>query len=179
MDALRLVFRNPYYVALGLASFLALAVLYLWESQVLIIGADGISWFVEPSFVAAALIMSLLFGLLLPLQLHAFRLAAASARQTGGTALGVLVGTASMTCCAPVLLPSILALLGFSGTAILGINGVLHRYWLPLATIGVVLLTYSLYSVIDSLTLACTVQPSDPESSDERGSASSQKRPVA
>jgi hypothetical protein len=163
MDALRLVFRDARYMALGIGAAFALAVLYLWESQVLIIGSHGISWFVEPAFIAAALLLALLFGLLLPLHIYAFKLAAASAGQTGGTVLGVVLGTASMTCCAPVLLPSLLSLLGFSGTAILGVNGFLHRFWVPLATIGVVFLSYSLYSAIDALNLECRIRTLDRE----------------
>ena len=97
-----------------------------------------------------------LFGFELPLLVYAARLAVATASQTGGSALGAIIGTASMTCCAPVILPSILSFLGFSGTTILSVNLTLNRFWLPLAVAGVILLAYSLLSVIQSLEMACT-----------------------
>src|SRR4051812_29951936 len=103
MLALRTVGRRPAYVALGCGCFVGLAIFYLWSSQVLIVHARGVSLFIEPLFMAAALVMSVLFGLLVPLQLYAFRTTRALIAQSGGTALGALLGATSMTCCAPVL----------------------------------------------------------------------------
>ena len=156
MTALRLVYRSPWNVLLALVAFVVMAVFYLWSSQVLVVSRHGVSFLLQTQFVAAALIMALLFGLLVPLLVHAARLAAASAAQTGGTALGAIFGTASMTCCAPVILPAILSLLGFSGTTILRLNLMLNRFWLPLAVAGIILLTYSLVSVVQSLDLECS-----------------------
>ena len=90
--------------------------------------------------------MALLFGIALPLLVHAARLAAAGAAEAGGTALGAIAGTMSMTCCAPVILPAILSFLGFSGTAILRLNETLNRFWLPLAVAGIIL-----FDVLDRL----------------------------
>ena len=155
MAPIRLVYRSPWNVLLALVAFVVMAVFYLWSSQVLIVGRHGISILVELRFIAAAGIMALLFGFLVPLEVYAFRLAAASRAQAGGTVLGATFGTMSMTCCAPVLLPSILSLLGFSGTTILSLNETLNRFWLPLATASVILLSYSLVSVIQSLEVEC------------------------
>ncbi len=165
MTAFRLVYRSPWNVLLALVAFAVMAVFYLWSSEVLVISRHGISFLVHPQFIAAALIMALLFGLLVPLLVYAARLAAASAAQTGGTALGAVFGTMSMTCCAPVILPAILSLLGFSGTTILSLNETLNRFWLPLATLGIILLTYSLVSVVQSLNLECRLNESSPDSS--------------
>jgi hypothetical protein len=155
MIVLRTVGRQPPYLALGFTSFAALVLLNLWSSQVLVIGKQSVSVFVEPLFIIAALLMSLLFGVLVPLEIYAFRTASALAAQTGGTALGALVGVASMTCCAPVLLPSVLSLLGFSGVTILGLNATLNRFWVPLATLSIILLIYSLVATIRSLEAPC------------------------
>ncbi len=159
MSALPLVYRKPWNVLLGLTAFVTMAVFYLWSSQVLIISRHGVELLIQPQFVAVGLIMALLFGLLVPVLVYAARLAAASATQTGGTALGAVLGSMSMTCCAPVLLPALLSLLGFSGTTILGLNEALNRFWLPLATAGIILLIYSLVSVVHSLDLVCTINP--------------------
>jgi len=155
MDAFRLVFRGPAYLALSAVSLLTMLALLLWSSQVVTFGAQGVQVFVEPPFVAAACVIALLSALLLPMEVYAFRLAAASARHAGGTVLGALIGTASMSCCAPVILPSILSFLGFSGATILSLNLQVERFWLPLATISIVLLAYSLASVSRSLQARC------------------------
>lgn len=150
-----LVYRDPRNLLLGLISFTATAVFYLWSSQVLILSNHGVSYVPQMHFLAAALVIALLFGLLLPLQVRAVRLAAASAAQTGSTVLAVLTGTVSMTCCAPVILPSLLSLLGASGVTILGINNALARFWLPLATVSVILLLYALGAAVRSLSIVC------------------------
>ncbi|GAC1468812.1 MAG: hypothetical protein PVSMB7_17240 [Chloroflexota bacterium] len=169
MIALPLVYRNLWNVVLGLIAFVAMAGFYLWSSQVLIIGRHGVTVVMQAQFVAAALIMALLFGLLVPVLVYAARLAAASATQTGGTVFGAVLGTMSMTCCAPILLPALLSLLGFSGTTILGLNETLNRFWLPLATISIILLSYSLVSVVRSLELVCAVNPAARVTPPDRG----------
>lgn len=156
MRVFSLVFRGLAYLALGAVSFLSMLVLLLGSSQVLTINGRGVQVFMDLRFVVAACVIALLFALLLPLQVYAFR-TAATATGTGGTILGALVGTASMSCCAPVLLPSLLALLGFSGATILSFNLAVERFWLPLATVSVILLAYSLLSVTSSLEPACHV----------------------
>lgn len=163
MAAFRLVYRSPWNVLLAIAAFTVMAGFYLWSSQVLVVSPHGITFVPGTQFVAAALIMALLFGLVVPLILYAARLAAASASQAGGTALGAILGTVSMTCCAPVVLPAILSLLGFSGTTILGLNQTVNRFWLPLAVAGIILLSYSLVSVIQALSLECSVNGSPGE----------------
>jgi len=174
MAALRLVYRNPWNVLLALGAFVAMAVFYLWSSEVLVIGGHGVSILVHTQYIAAALVMALSFGLLLPLLVCAIRLAAASVAHSGGTALGAVFGTLSMTCCAPVVLPAILSFLGFSGTSILSVNETLNRFWLPLATISIILLTYALVSVVQSLNLQCSLEESSPdvESADRTGGKS-------
>lgn len=158
MAALSLVYRRPRYLVLAAVLFAVMATFYLWSSQVLLIVNGSVSSLVEPSFIAAALLLAFLFGVTVPMQVYAIRLAAASTKQTGGTVLGAVLGTASMTCCAPVVVPSLLSLLGFSGTTILGINGVLHRYWLPLATLGIILLAYSFFSVVQGMSRECSFE---------------------
>lgn len=159
MVALLSVFRRPGYMLLGVVAFSLSFLFYLWSSQVVTLGADGVSVLPELPFMAAAAILAVLFGLTLPLQVYAVRMAAATSA-AGGTLLGVLLGTASMSCCAPVVLPAFLSLLGFSGTTILGLNGLFHRYWLPLATVSSILLLYSLVSTAGSLVSTCLLGPS-------------------
>lgn len=158
MTAIRLVFRGFGTIALGTACALAALCVFLWSSQVISVGRSGIHLFPQLHFIAAAVVIALLFGLLIPMQVYAIRIAAVSARATGGTVLGAIIGTASMTCCAPVIIPSLLALLGFSGTTILSLNLLLEHFWLPIGTLSAILLSYSLVSVSDAISQTCRVR---------------------
>ncbi len=157
MLAVYLVFRRPWNIALATTAFAAMEVFYLWNSQVLTISPNGLSYLIEPDFLVAGTVIALLFGIEVPLIIRAVSLAAASASQTGGTVIGALLGVASMTCCAPVVLPPILSLLGATGTSILGLDTALHRFWLPLATASVVCLVYSLVSLVQNINLECRI----------------------
>lgn len=161
MAILVLVYRRPAYVLLAVGAFAVSLFFYLWSSQVITVGPYGLAVLVEVPFMAAAAVLAVLFGLTLPLQIYAIRAAASATAATGGTVLGVLAGTASMSCCAPVIFPALLSLLGFSGTSILGLNGLLHRYWLPLATLGIILLAYSLLSTVGALEAPCRAKVMD------------------
>lgn len=152
---LRAVYATWPSRAAAVLLFAVVALFYAWAAQVLLLGHGGLSVLVEPDVIAAIGLISALLAVSLPVQLHAFRLAAAGIEQTGGTLLGALTGTASMSCCAPVLLPAVLSLLGFSGTSILSVNLTIHRYFVPLAALSAVLLGYSLISTLSSLSRAC------------------------
>jgi hypothetical protein len=154
-----LVFRERRRVALAALLFALMSILLLWSGNVLSVTQRGVTVIPQWPFILASLSIGLLFGIVIPMQLTAFRLAATSAGATGGTVLGAIAGAASMTCCAPVILPSLLSLAGFSGVTILNLNGELHRFWLPLATVSLLSLGYSLISVAESLHLTCLVPP--------------------
>jgi hypothetical protein len=155
IPALRLVYGQGVSWAIAAMAWIGMTILLLWSSQVLTVQGGRVQVFFQAGFIAAAVPIAVLFATLLPMQVYAIRSAAATARQTGGTMLGAILGTASMSCCAPVILPSILSLLGFSGTTILSFNLLVERYWLPLATASVILLIYSFTSVARSLALRC------------------------
>lgn len=152
---MRAVYRRPAYMLLGVTSFAISLLFYLWSSQVIAVGAFGVAILPEIPYMAAAVVLATLFGLTFPLQVYAVRVAVSATAATGGTLLGVLAGTASMSCCAPAVLPALLSLLGVSGTSILGLNGLFHRFWLPLATLGIIVLSYSLIASIRALEAGC------------------------
>ena len=158
----RLVYRDGRNVLAAIVLFAAMTLLLLWTGNV--VSFSQSQWHLVPSvsYIASSLLIGALFGCAVPMQLVAVRMAAATAASTGGTVLGAVAGTASLTCCAPVVLPSVLSLVGFSGTEILSVNSVLHRFWLPLTTLSVLLLALSLYSVAQSLQLRCMVLSARP-----------------
>jgi hypothetical protein len=169
--ALRLVYGKPMSWAIAVFAFIGMTILLLWSSQVVSF-RGGVQVFAQTNFIVAALLIAALFAILLPMQVLAVRLAAVTARQTGGTMLGVFAGTASMSCCAPVIFPSILSVLGFSGTTILSFNLTVERYWLPLATGSIILLLYALLSVARSLELECSLPEWAAEGSEKRETSS-------
>lgn len=158
IDALNLVYRRPAYLGAAALLFILVATFYAWAAQVLILDRHGISLLIEPSVIAAIAVLATLFALSLPLQLYAVRTAMLSADSASGTLLGVLVGTASMSCCAPVLLPALLSLVGVSGATILSVNLAIHHYFVPLALLSSLLLGYSVISTASSLARTCVVE---------------------
>jgi hypothetical protein len=157
-----LVYRDFRNALAAVVLFGVMTLLLLWTGNV--VSFSQSQWHLVPnvSYIASSLLIGALFGCAVPMQVVATRLAAATAASTGGTVLGAVAGTASLTCCAPVVLPSVLSLVGFSGTEILSVNSVLHRFWLPLTTLSVVLLSLSLYSVAQSLQVRCVVPAGRP-----------------
>lgn len=155
--ALRLVYSRPAYIIAAVVLFGAVLAFYLWSGQVLIISGGGMALLVQPDLIGAAVLLALLFGISLPLQVYALRLALGSVQETGGSILGLLIGGVSMSCCTPVLLPALLSLLGLSGTSILTVNLAVHRYFVPLTLLGALLLLYSVVSTTASLAQTCAV----------------------
>lgn len=158
IDTLRLVYGQRRYAVASLLLFPLLAIFYAWAAQVLLVGPQGLSLLLEPDVITVIVVLAFVFAVTVPLQVYAARVAAAGARQVGGTILGVLTGTASMSCCAPVLLPAVLSLIGFSGTTILSVNLTIHRYFVPLAVLGIILLGSSMVSTVSSLGRACLLR---------------------
>jgi hypothetical protein len=155
IDALRLVFGRWRYATAALLLVPLVAIFYAWSAQVIIVDRRGVSMLIEPDVMVAIAILAFLLAVSLPLQVYALRLAIAGVREAGSSILGLLVGTASMSCCAPVLLPAVLSLIGFSGTTILSVNVGIHRYFVPLAALSAVLLGYSVLATASSLGHAC------------------------
>ncbi|HLJ66878.1 MAG TPA: hypothetical protein VKX16_05915 [Chloroflexota bacterium] len=159
IDALRLAFGERRYAVAAFLLFPIVAIFYAWAAQVLIVDRHGLSMLVEPDVMAAIVILASLLAVSLPLQVYAFRIALVGVGETGGSVLGLLVGTASMSCCAPLLLPAVLSLIGFSGAAILSVNVAIHRFFVPLAALSAVLLGYSILSTASSVGRTCVVPP--------------------
>src|SRR5947209_3013273 len=143
IGGLRLVYSRRGYLAAAVVLFPVALTFYAWAGQVLIVGSGGVSYLIQPDVIVAVLVLAALLALSLPLQAYALKLAVANALQVGGSVVGMVIGTASLGCCAPVILPSLLSLLGFSGTTILSVNITVHRYFVPLALLSALLLGYS------------------------------------
>jgi hypothetical protein len=160
--AARLVFRDPFNLALGLVAALGCAVLLCWSGQVVTRSPlGGLYWDLETQRLVAVAAISLAFGLAVPLQLSAIGQARAAARLRAGAgfALASLSGVAAVSCCSPLVLPAILGFLGATGTTILDANLAAHRWFLPLSAVSVGLLVLTSALALRDLGRSCALPP--------------------
>jgi hypothetical protein len=147
--AARIVFRDPFNVALGVVAALGCAVLLCWSGQVVTRSPlGGLYWDLETERLVAIAAISLAFGIAVPLQVAAIRQVRATARVRAGAgfALASFSGVAAVSCCSPLILPTILGFLGATGTTVLDANLTAHRWFVPLsvASVGLLVLTSAL-----------------------------------
>lgn len=156
--ALRLVFRGRGYVVAAVATTLIMGAFYAWAGQLVTFYPDG-SVYVDPdpAHLAALAALALLTGLVLPVQVFAARRGAWGVRQAGTGVMGLVAGIGSLTCCSPLLIPAVLALVGFSGTTLLTVNATLYRYFAPLALTGAAFLLLSFAFSVRDITRACAL----------------------
>lgn len=160
---LRLVFGQRGYVVGAVVATLLTAALYAWTGQIVTLYPDGTTFVdPDPAHLAALAALSLLVGLVLPMQIFALRRAAWSARQGSAGLAGFVAGLSALTCCSPLLVPAVLSFAGFSGSSLLTMNTALYRYFGPLAALSVVLLLVSLVLAARDVTRACRLMPSSP-----------------
>jgi hypothetical protein len=160
--AARLVFRDPFNVALGLVAAFGCAVLLGWSGQIVTRAPlGGLYWDLDTERLVAIAAISLAFGLAMPLQLAVVRQARAAARLRAGTgfALASLSGVAAVSCCSPLVLPAILGFLGATGTTVLDANLSAHRWFVPLSATSVALLVLTSVLALRDLGRACAVSP--------------------
>jgi hypothetical protein len=164
--ALWLVFTRRGYLLGAVLATLLTAALYAYAGQIVTIFADGTIFVdADPTRLAALVVLSLLMGLVLPVQVYAVRRAAWRFRQGGTGLLGFMAGLGSLTCCSPLLLPALLSFAGFSGSALLSLNVTLYRYFEPLAALSAVLLALSLVLAARDITRACALAPTQKQPS--------------
>ena len=158
--ALVLVYETPRYRVAAVLLFVASLAVLAWSGQVITYFPEG-GFFVDVDRITAAglVVTSLLVGLTYPLHWFAWCKAQQSAAGQGIGAIGAVLGIGSMSCCAPLLLPGLLSLAGFSGASLLSLNLRLHQLRLPLVALAVVFLAISLWAGGRNVMAACRVPP--------------------
>lgn len=156
--ALAIGFARPwaYLLAAGAAS--AMALLLVWGSGLLAHYPTGWVVIADPVELATVAILSMLFGMLVPLEVAALTKARGVVGVAGGLA-GTLTGILSVSCCAPLLIPTLLSFVGFSGTALVTFNITVRDYLGQLAVLSVVLMALSIALVARTITAVCKVSP--------------------
>ncbi len=160
VHALREVFNRPAYTASAVAVALLSAALLAWSGQVVTVFPEGGIFVDAGALTIVGLgLTALLLGVTLPLHWYAWRRSRRAAAAGGIGALGAVFSVGSLSCCAPLLVPAMLSLLGFSGTSLLALNLRLHQLRPPLTLLAIGLLLVSLWIGLRNVTLSCRIAP--------------------
>jgi hypothetical protein len=154
--ALGIGFARPWAYLLALGAALAMAVLLVWGSGLLAHYPTGWVVIADPEEMATLGILSIMFGVLVPLEVAAMTKARNMVGLAGGLA-GTLTGILSVSCCAPLLIPTVLSFVGFSGTALVTFNLAVRDYLGPLAVLSVALMALSIVLVARTINAVCKV----------------------
>jgi hypothetical protein len=155
--ALAIAFWPKYASAVAIVGSVAMLALLIWSGGFLVYyPSAGWDFYASPQELVTVIVLSVLFGVLLTLQVAAVAKARSAAATTGGI-LGTVFGVLSMSCCAPLIAPALLSFVGFSGMTLLQVNITVHEWATPLTigSIGFMLLAIVLVS--RTITAACTL----------------------
>jgi len=133
-----------------------MGLLLVWGSGLLAHYPTGWVVIADPEEMATLAVLSVLFGVLVPLEVAAVTKARSVVGVAGGLA-GTLTGILSVSCCAPLLIPTLLSFVGFSGTALVTFNLAVRDYLGPLAVLSVVLMVLSIVLVARTINAVCKV----------------------
>src|SRR5205823_4686398 len=134
-----------------------MALFLVWSSGLLVHYRAGWQVIASAQELLTVGSISILFGVLVPLEVAAITKARSAAGVAGGAA-GAVTGILSVSCCAPLLIPSLLSFVGFSGTALVTFNLTVRDYMGQLALASIVLMVGSILLVSRTVTAACVVR---------------------
>src|SRR5713226_4126298 len=181
--ALQIVYRERSYQAAAVLLGILAAAGFSWATQLVsYFPGSGLFWDITPLRLIQVLTLAGSLGLLVPMQIYVLRKGKRSGTITpdnlktqeereastsrlrsfvpglsGG--LGAVFGIACLTCCAPLLLPALLVLLGASGSLILTLNIHLVQ-WSGLLFLGSLLYCgITLLLLAHNVTAACVLPP--------------------
>ena len=157
-DSFMEVYRQRTYQLAAIIGAAAMAILLAWSSQIVtIFPQGGIFLDVDALTLGGIALAAILMGITLPLHWFAWRRARVVAPASGLGLVGTLFSVGSLSCCAPLVLPGVLSLLGFSGTTLLAFNLRLHQLRLPLTALAIAFLLVSLWIGIRNVTSSCRI----------------------
>jgi hypothetical protein len=154
--ALAIAFERPWAYLVALVSTTGMAALLLWSSGLLVHYRTGWELLASPPELATMALLSALFGLLVPLQIAALSRARSAVSTAGGVA-GTVTGILSLSCCAPLLIPTLLSFVGFSGTSLIRFNTTVSNLTVPLTFASIGLMLGSIALVSHTITAACKI----------------------
>ncbi len=176
--AFREVYGSPRRVAAAALIALAFAGLFVWGSHIItVFPVGGVYVSASPFTLVAIFLTAGLMGITIPLHWFAWRKAVRSRASTGLSALGAVFSISAMSCCAPLLVPAVLSLVGVSGTNLLSLNLRLHQLRFLLFGSALALMTFSLWVGLRNVARACRL-PAEVvgDNGDRHGAADSMAR---
>ena len=133
-----------------------MAILLVWSSQIVtVFPQGGLFLDVDALTLSSMALAAVLMGITLPLHWFAWRRTRVVAPASGLGVVGTLFSVGSLSCCAPLLLPRVFSLLGFSGSTLLAFNVRVHQLRLPLMALAIAFLLVSLWIGLRSVTRSC------------------------
>lgn len=152
------VYRQRTYQLAAIIGAAGMAVLLVWSSQIVtVFPQGGIFLDVDALTLVSVALAAALMGVTLPLHWYAWRRSRVVAPASGMGLVGTLFSVGSLSCCAPLLLPGLLSLLGFSGSSLLALNVRLHQLRLPLTALALAFLIVSLWIGLRNVTRSCRI----------------------
>ncbi len=149
--------RRPYLVA-AIGGAAGMAILLVWSSQIVtVFPQGGLFLDIDALTLVGIALAAGLVGLTLPLHWYAWRRSRVVAPASGLGLVGTLFSVGSLSCCAPLLLPGVLSLLGFSGSTLLAFNVRLHQLRLPLTAVALTFLLVSLWIGLRNVARSCRI----------------------
>jgi len=152
------VYRQRTYQLAAIIAAAGMAILLVWSSQILtVFPQGGIFLDVDALTLASIALAAALMGVTLPLHWYAWRRTRVVAPASGMGLVGTLFSVGSLSCCAPLLLPGVLSLVGFSGSSLVALNLRLHQLRLPLTALAIAFLVVSLWIGLRNVTRSCRI----------------------
>lgn len=156
-QSIALVFSDKKNIVLGAFAALFFGTVFVFGTGMIQFFPQGPFIELNPIRIGTLVVLVLLSGLVVPMQWYALKQARSLKAGTAGIG-GIFAGMATMSCCAPLLLPALLSFLGFSGTQLLFLNITVRQYILPLSLFSIGLLALSLYMASRSVAPLCRIQ---------------------
>lgn len=157
-DSFMEVYRQRAYQLAAISGASGMAILLVGSSQIVTVFPQGGLFFdVDVLTLVSIALAAGLMGITLPLHWYAWRRSRVVAPASGLGVLGTLFSVGSLSCCAPLLLPGVLSLLGFSGSALLAFNVRLHQLRHPLTALAIAFLLVSLWIGLRNVTRSCRI----------------------
>ncbi len=152
------VYRQRTYKLAAIVGAAGMATLLVWSSQIVaVFPQGGIFLDVDALTLVSIALAAALMGVTLPLHWYAWRRSRVVAPASGMGLVGTLFSVGSLSCCAPLLLPGVLSLVGFSGSSLLALNIRLYQLRVPLTALAIAFLLVSLWIGLRNVTRSCRI----------------------
>ena len=152
-----MVFNDKKNIFIGAVAALIFGMVFLLGSGMITFFPEGPFVDFNPLRITTFASLTILSGVVVPMQWYAIQKVRSGLKTGTSGFAGLFTGIATMSCCAPLILPAILSFVGFSGTQLLFFNATIRQYVLPLSILSVSLLSVSLFFVSKSIASACRI----------------------